>query len=49
MFLLFPLTLAYVVVVQRAMDIRIVLRQELQYALWRRTAAASCPTGGVMR
>jgi len=31
--LLFPLTLAYVIVVQRAMDVRVVLRQGLQYAL----------------
>jgi sigma-B regulation protein RsbU (phosphoserine phosphatase) len=35
MFLLFPLTLAYVVVVQRAMDVRVVVRQGLQYALAR--------------
>ncbi len=33
MFFLFPLTLAYVVVVQRAMDVRVVVRQGLQYAL----------------
>ena len=33
MFLIFPLTLAYVIVVQRAMDVRVVLRQGLQYAL----------------
>lgn len=33
MLLLFPLTLAYVIVVQRAMDVRVVLRQGLQYAL----------------
>jgi len=33
MFLLFPITLAYVIVVQRAMDVRVVLRQGLQYAL----------------
>lgn len=32
-FALFPLTLAYVIVVQRAMDVRVVLRQGLQYAL----------------
>lgn len=31
--LLFPLTLAYVIVVQRAMDVRVVIRQGLQYAL----------------
>lgn len=34
--LIFPLTLAYVVVVQRAMDVRLVIRQGLQYALARR-------------
>ncbi len=33
LFALFPLTLAYVIVVQRAMDVRVVLRQGLQYAL----------------
>jgi sigma-B regulation protein RsbU (phosphoserine phosphatase) len=33
---LFPLTLAYVIAVQRAMDIRVVLRQSVQYALARR-------------
>jgi sigma-B regulation protein RsbU (phosphoserine phosphatase) len=33
MFLIFPLTLAYVVVVQRAMDVRVVIRQGLQYGL----------------
>ena len=31
--LLFPLTLAYVIVVQRAMDVRVVVRQGLQYGL----------------
>jgi sigma-B regulation protein RsbU (phosphoserine phosphatase) len=35
LFCLFPLTLAYVIVVQRAMDVRVVLRQGLQYALAR--------------
>ena len=30
---LFPLTMAYVIVVQRAMDVRVVLRQGLKYAL----------------
>jgi phosphoserine phosphatase RsbU/P len=30
---LFPLTLAYVIVVQRAMDVRVVIRQGLQYGL----------------
>jgi phosphoserine phosphatase RsbU/P len=33
---LFPITLSYVIVVQRAMDVRVVLRQGLQYALARR-------------
>ncbi len=33
MILLFPLTMAYVIVVQRAMDVRVALRQGLQYAL----------------
>jgi sigma-B regulation protein RsbU (phosphoserine phosphatase) len=35
-FILFPLTMAYVVVVERAMDVRMVIRQGLQYALARR-------------
>lgn len=35
LFALFPLTLAYVIVVQRAMDVRVVLRQGMQYALAR--------------
>jgi sigma-B regulation protein RsbU (phosphoserine phosphatase) len=34
-FLVFPVTLAYVIVVQRAMDVRVVVRQGLQYALAR--------------
>jgi sigma-B regulation protein RsbU (phosphoserine phosphatase) len=34
-FLVFPITLAYVIVVQRAMDVRVVVRQGLQYALAR--------------
>ena len=33
--LFFPITLAYVIVVQRAMDVRVVIRQGLQYALAR--------------
>jgi sigma-B regulation protein RsbU (phosphoserine phosphatase) len=33
MFFLFPLTLAYVIVVHKAMDVRVVIRQGLQYAL----------------
>jgi sigma-B regulation protein RsbU (phosphoserine phosphatase) len=32
---LFPLTMAYVIVVERAMDVRVVLRQGVQYALAR--------------
>jgi len=31
--LIFPLTLAYVIVVQRALDVRVVIRQGLQYGL----------------
>ncbi len=33
---LFPVTLAYVTVVQRALDLRVIVRQSLQYALARR-------------
>jgi phosphoserine phosphatase RsbU/P len=33
---LFPITLAYVIVVQRAMDVRMVVRQGMQYALAQR-------------
>ena len=33
---LFPVTLAYVTVVQRALDLRVLIRQSLQYALARR-------------
>jgi sigma-B regulation protein RsbU (phosphoserine phosphatase) len=35
-FALFPVTLAYVTVVQRALDVRVILRQSLQYALAKR-------------
>jgi sigma-B regulation protein RsbU (phosphoserine phosphatase) len=35
LFLLFPLTLAYVIVVYRAMDVRVAVRQGMQYALAR--------------
>lgn len=35
MMLLFPITLAYVIVVHRAMDVRVVIRQGLQYGLAR--------------
>ncbi len=37
MLLLFPLTMAYVIVVQRAMAVGVVVRQGLQYALARRS------------
>jgi phosphoserine phosphatase RsbU/P len=33
MFMLFPLSLAYVIIVQRAMDVRLLVRQGTQYAL----------------
>jgi phosphoserine phosphatase RsbU/P len=36
MLALFPVTLAYVIVVQRALDVRVVIRQGLRYALARR-------------
>ncbi len=39
MLLLFPLTMAYVIVVQRALDVRVIIRQGVQYAFAR---------GGVM-
>ena len=35
MLLIFPISLAYVIVVQRAMDVRVVVRQGLQYTLAR--------------
>jgi sigma-B regulation protein RsbU (phosphoserine phosphatase) len=35
MLMFFPVTLAYAIVVQRAMDVRVVIRQGLQYALAR--------------
>ena len=35
MMLAFPLTMAYVIVVHRAMDVRVVIRQGLQYVLAR--------------
>jgi len=40
MLALFPITLAYVIVVQRALDVRVVIRQGLRYALARRTVRA---------
>ena len=39
MMFLFPLTLAYVIVVHRALDVRVVIRQGLQYALATRGVA----------
>jgi sigma-B regulation protein RsbU (phosphoserine phosphatase) len=36
---LFPITMAYVIVVQRAMDVSVVVRQGLQYALAKNTVA----------
>ena len=36
MLIIFPITLAHVIIVQRAMDVRMVVRQGLQYALARR-------------
>jgi len=38
--LLFPATIAYVTVVQRALDVRVAIRQSLQYALARRGVIA---------
>ncbi|HEY4050885.1 MAG TPA: SpoIIE family protein phosphatase [Acidobacteriaceae bacterium] len=40
LFILFPLSMAYVIIVQRAMDVRILLRQGTQYALARGTLNA---------
>jgi sigma-B regulation protein RsbU (phosphoserine phosphatase) len=40
MMALFPITLAYIVVVYRALDVRVVLRLGLQYALARRSVMA---------
>ena len=40
LFFFFPLSMAYVIVVQRAMDVRILLRQGTQYALARGTINA---------
>ncbi len=37
---MFPVTLAYVIVVQRAMDVRVVIRQGFKYTLARRGVAA---------
>jgi sigma-B regulation protein RsbU (phosphoserine phosphatase) len=37
---LFPITLAYVIVVEKAMDVRVIVRQGLQYALARRAILA---------
>lgn len=40
LFIFFPLSMAYVIIVQRAMDVRILLRQGTQYALARGTLNA---------
>jgi phosphoserine phosphatase RsbU/P len=40
LFIFFPLSMAYVILVQRAMDVRILLRQGTQYALARGTLLA---------
>jgi sigma-B regulation protein RsbU (phosphoserine phosphatase) len=40
LFIFFPISLAYVILVQRAMDVRILLRQGTQYALARGTLTA---------
>jgi phosphoserine phosphatase RsbU/P len=40
LFIFFPLSMAYVILVQRAMDVRILLRQGTQYALARGTVTA---------
>jgi phosphoserine phosphatase RsbU/P len=40
LFIFFPLSMAYVIIVQRAMDVRILLRQGTQYALARGTINA---------
>jgi phosphoserine phosphatase RsbU/P len=40
LFIFFPLSMAYVILVQRAMDVRILLRQGTQYALARGTLIA---------
>lgn len=40
LFTLFPLSMAYVIIVQRAMEVRILLRQGTQYALARGTLVA---------
>ncbi|MDX6462503.1 MAG: phosphoserine phosphatase RsbU/P, partial [Acidobacteriaceae bacterium] len=41
LFIFFPVSMAYVIVVQRAMDVRILLRQGTQYALARGTLNAA--------
>ena len=41
LFIFFPLSMAYVIIVQRAMDVRILLRQGTQYALARGTLNAA--------
>ena len=55
MLAVFPVTLAYVIVVQRALDVRVVIRQSLRYALAQRgvrimqiTAVAAVLTGALL-
>jgi phosphoserine phosphatase RsbU/P len=47
---IFPLTMAYVVLVERALDVRVVVRQGVQYALARRGVrlVQGCIAAGVM-
>ena len=50
MVVIFPLTMAYVVVVERALEVRVVIRQGVQYALARRGVrlVQGCVAGGVI-
>ena len=47
MLLLFPLTLAYIIVVQRALDVRVIIRQGMQYAFARGGVMAARVLAGV--
>jgi sigma-B regulation protein RsbU (phosphoserine phosphatase) len=47
MLLLFPLTLAYVIVVQRALDVRVIIRQGMQYAFARGGVMAARVLAGI--
>jgi sigma-B regulation protein RsbU (phosphoserine phosphatase) len=50
MVVIFPLTMAYVVLVERALDVRVVIRQGVQYALARRGVrlVQGCVAAGVI-